>query len=278
MKRGGIHVDWIMSMGLFVISTFLLLIFFKPDVQPTLDTAVVLDNLVEKFNEDFTWEIRKSPVFIDTCTNNGNDGGGSEQASLIEFDLDARWVFTNAFFSSIGSMGSGSINIDNDNVQCFSAIYGGLGLGNGNIHASNTDKAKIELIYTPEEGAFAPNFNANCNPEEDINMNTVCKIKVGSEERIKGYSDNVNDFDNLIWTEDAETIKSRWGFPPKSEFWVLGGDITTCTINDVNGCEIDYRTANPYQQATVVSREVRGNILNNIGSLEPIVIFFRVWE
>ena len=64
-KRGvGQEVDWILGVGLFLISVTFIFILFKPGITPVYDSQTLLDILQEGFTNNVTWEITKVPIFL----------------------------------------------------------------------------------------------------------------------------------------------------------------------------------------------------------------------
>mgnify|MGYP001603208996 CR=1 FL=1 len=67
-KRGGVHVDWILSMGLFLVSTILLFAFLKPGIVPLTEEKILLDVLINNFNNNFLWSLKTTPYFVELCS------------------------------------------------------------------------------------------------------------------------------------------------------------------------------------------------------------------
>ncbi|MCH8014963.1 MAG: hypothetical protein IH823_09375, partial [Candidatus Dadabacteria bacterium] len=87
MKKATSHVEWILSMSLFLISIVFILILFRPS-SPEVDKSGFLDLLTNKFKEDFSTTFNALPVFVNTCTTTDL----SEPNREISFDIDGSEV------------------------------------------------------------------------------------------------------------------------------------------------------------------------------------------
>lgn len=64
-KRGiGSEIDWILGVGLFILSVTFIFILFKPGIVPLQDSETLLDILQNGFDGYSNWEIIRVPIFI----------------------------------------------------------------------------------------------------------------------------------------------------------------------------------------------------------------------
>ena len=64
-KRGiGQDIDWIIGIGLFILSITFIFILFKPGIMPVFDSQTLLDITQDGFNNDTNWVITTVPIFI----------------------------------------------------------------------------------------------------------------------------------------------------------------------------------------------------------------------
>lgn len=69
-KRGiGGEIDWILGMGLFLITLVFIFILFKPGVTPVYDSETLLTILQDGFQKDIFWNITTTPVFVYPVNN-----------------------------------------------------------------------------------------------------------------------------------------------------------------------------------------------------------------
>ncbi|MEK6922522.1 MAG: hypothetical protein AABX08_01840 [Nanoarchaeota archaeon] len=83
-KEGAIHVDWIISMGIFLIAVMVMMIFLKPGIVPLTEEKIALDILEVRFNENFMWTVKTMPFFVEKCTNQSGARSGSGLDHSIE--------------------------------------------------------------------------------------------------------------------------------------------------------------------------------------------------
>lgn len=64
-KRGvGQGIDWILGLGLFIISITFIFVLFRPGISPVYDADTLLDIVQDGFINDSSWEITFVPVFV----------------------------------------------------------------------------------------------------------------------------------------------------------------------------------------------------------------------
>ena len=64
-KRGiGQEVDWIIGIGLFMLSIVFIFILFRPGISKPYDAKTLLDILQEGLDNDTQWDIMTVPVFV----------------------------------------------------------------------------------------------------------------------------------------------------------------------------------------------------------------------
>ena len=72
MKQGDVHIDWAISMGLFLIGITMIIVFLKPGVQPLHQEEQLLNLLERQFIYDSSWTIKKLPLYLTTITQESN--------------------------------------------------------------------------------------------------------------------------------------------------------------------------------------------------------------
>lgn len=64
-KRGiGQEIDWIIGVGLFLLSMAFIFVLFKPGITPVYDSQTLLDILQNGFRSDTNFEITSAPIFV----------------------------------------------------------------------------------------------------------------------------------------------------------------------------------------------------------------------
>ena len=70
-------VDWILGVGLFIISITFIFILFRPGVTPVYDSETLLNILQEGFEENLYWDITETPIFITPLYSEYYDNSGN---------------------------------------------------------------------------------------------------------------------------------------------------------------------------------------------------------
>jgi hypothetical protein len=72
-KRGlGNDIDWILGVGIFLMSLTLIFVIFRPGIKPVTDSETLL-NILQAGLEDLDWEVSKTPIFVYSTKNAGTN-------------------------------------------------------------------------------------------------------------------------------------------------------------------------------------------------------------
>jgi len=71
-KKGALHVDWVISMGIFLIYIFALFIFLRPTLTPITPQETISDTIIKELNQEATFTIKRIPLFLKTTTQGTN--------------------------------------------------------------------------------------------------------------------------------------------------------------------------------------------------------------
>ena len=63
-KRGSTHVDWVMSIGIFLIYLLALFIIIKPGVREIYSEDTLLSIVENNVKGNIVWTIKETPLFI----------------------------------------------------------------------------------------------------------------------------------------------------------------------------------------------------------------------
>ncbi len=237
-KKGG-HVDWVISMGIFIIYIFALFVLLRPGVKPIYRPTALLDNLEEQFNEDVIWVVKTVPLFIRKCRTSPERESPSE------------------------------ISVDDENGNWTLA---GVKDINGESK-SKTLICDIEFVFKKNENYFPfyfyfyeslegiPNFMVKCVPDDP----DYCNAELGIVGNIRGLNYEV------LSSLDYAELKSEWGIPQEKEFSIY--------VDEIDGSTYDYNieSVKPSEQANVFVRRIDNQIVNENGYTVPVVVYLRVW-
>src|SRR3989344_8016480 len=73
MKRGFSHLDWVISMGIFLVAILSIFVYIRPFSTNIYGAEDLVDLVKEKFNEEAYWTIKKLPLFVESCSAVGGE-------------------------------------------------------------------------------------------------------------------------------------------------------------------------------------------------------------
>lgn len=262
-KGAGIHVDWAISMGIFIISIITLILLLRPGVKPLFDTKTLLNLVEDKFNNETIWRVKMIPLHVMKL-----DSQYKEDAPPPKLSVNVRggsWGFTKVVDpNSKGKilLASFAYGIAGRNFDTTCSI------ATCSTVSSQRSDYFFELysaqgkVNDPE-----PLFELKCTPKDK----TKCDGYLGSAEEVEGY--NLNWINRIINDQktsvEYDQLKINWGYPSVSDFAIY-----------VQGAGLDQDIVkNPEipEQADVQAKLIRSWILKDDGSKENITISFRVW-
>jgi len=258
MERGDVHIDWIISMSIFLLFTFLLFLFFRPlDIAPR-DKHVLLDHLIERFEHNFTWEVKKIPLFVRACEYFINNEGVPTDMT-IDFLLND-WIIGNVSYKK------GNVFYSWTNFEDIICPTTGEDLVNKhfNIPSSGSEAVFYYTYYHNSQFPPKPIVSAQCSSS----IPDHCDFSFGSTETFFGIREGaaLEELRNQNNYFHVNNIKENWNFPNSNEFWIISQDIS-----------LDYKTTSPYPNTNIVVREVKTFVIDEKGERRPAFIIFKVW-
>ncbi|MBS3150763.1 hypothetical protein J4443_00060 [Candidatus Woesearchaeota archaeon] len=121
-KKGNVHIDWVISIAIFLTYIIVLLAFIKPSYKPSFEGDVLVGLVKDSFHDEAEWEVKKILLSFD-C-----DNGGVYDFSLGDYipDLTGRFKVVNAKTENIASY-TGSLKIKlNNHDDKFWVFYNDL--------------------------------------------------------------------------------------------------------------------------------------------------------
>lgn len=259
-KGAGIHVDWAISMGLFVISLITLILLLKPGVKPLFDTQTLLNLVEERFNNQTTWHVRMTPLHVNKldCESCKKEGEPSPEMQVnIKKSL---WGYSLVKEPSVKTFDY-RFEFQQPDGRDFHLFC------RSGVCETQDAYPFILVIHQDRIKEPAPIFEIDCEP----NDKSRCSGVLGSSEDFEGYNLNwINKIINEQKTSvEYDQLKLEWGYPVTSDFaiYIQGDGIDG---NIVNSPDIG-------TQSNVQAKLVRGWILKDDGTRENISISFRVW-
>ena len=72
-KKGNVHIDWVVSVAVFLTYLIVLLAFIKPNYKPSFEGDVLVNLARESFHNEVEWNVTKTLISFD-CSNRGSGG------------------------------------------------------------------------------------------------------------------------------------------------------------------------------------------------------------
>lgn len=291
-KKGDGHVDWIISIGIFLVYLLGMFVLIKPGVMPVYDYDTLLDIVEEHFKEDVKvvkdgdiltdfgglyWTLYKTPLFVESVPS---VAAKEERCIKIDFPyeleningeinayrIDPNKIVSKEKFIPINiRIGSNSLYLEDSITFSSNSEYIIYFSGNG-IYNQN-------LIYDNGNGIIGVSGDISIDESKCVDIGDGLIYNLGIIEKLRGLSEKVLVF--LMGTlkdtskETYEQIKGIYGYPKSKEFSV----IATIDINRV----YKYKVLEPDVKTNVYTREWGDFILNYDGTRTPIKINLKVW-
>lgn len=284
MNKRGSHVDWVISIGIFIIFTLMILGFFRPSYKASFEGGILLDIVqtgLENSDENgYSWEVRKVPIFIRgaDCNFRKNlrnenmpvQGPGSYKEGNVKIVDFFRDFNVNDFFVYKTS------EISRNEYQMIEN-----GVSKPGFRKAGSD---LEVEISPDTslkpgGSFWNYwvfFSGDSYPDiNGLNENweLVCNPKPNHGEALvfKGIKK-----EKIASIKDAgyDNFKVDWNYPELREFKIVIFKLTETGY--VKDREYGY-AGEPYEGAEVFVREWKYNMLDKYGNKEEIIVSMRAW-
>lgn len=238
LNKKGIHyVDWVISMGTFIIAVIAILVYLKPGVKLEYNRETLLFIAETNFFNETQWYVRDIPLFIRRLQQNYPTQSGTQDASV---DID----FSPGFSFNVDNIPAG-ITQENDKFKCTVGLC---------------QNKTVDLIFYPNNplNKDLPLMKASCIPPDD----NYCKAELGSSEIIEG----LNAFKlNALSQRNYDSLKIDWKYPLSRDFAVY-----------IDGTKIT-SNPEPPQQANVFAKEIKYWKVDNHGIRTAVKISIRAW-
>ncbi len=274
MKKGAMHLDWVISIAIFLIYILFFFLFISPFYKsPTQEGVIMLDILEDNLREEIYWDITKMPIFIDCDACEGSPDGEDFCLPSFPFEWDESDIM---IIDNAGSTSGFEINENCGN--------NGLATSKGNeltdlaiSYDLSNEMTAFWIIYNGEGFSDYSNPGWSCineNPDTGI-CNFLEYDPEGIEDYVYYYGLAEKIFgisEKAINSLDYEDLKDKWKFPQGADFQVA--------INNIETGEEIFRldVETPYEQANVYVREWSDYILTEDGGKEAVKINMAVWR
>ncbi len=274
-KRGDSHVDWVISVGIFLVYVVTLLAFIKLTYKPIYEGEVLLNILQNNFEEKYVWNMTKIPIFVtgsteESCFENPNNK--NFKLKLIEF-TNPSWDKKNMFIKKDGKFIDFDIESGNSGSKTLTIRESSLGVGEKLNYEIYNGKP---IDYTNNGGLSDPAFkleNYGCAIAGScIELTASCITHVfGVPETLMGIKETKLDKNEK---EDL-TLGNRLGIFPLQKNYNI-------TIYKKEGNkEVPWSIANkpgqPPVNIQVYVKNYKDWMLKNDSTKEAVTINIRAW-
>jgi len=242
MKKGLSYVDWVISLGTFLIAVIFIFILIRPQFEPKKDNENLMQLVETGFYEDTEWTTRETPVFIKKLQDYYMSSSGPKPAKVI---IDYASTFQ---AKVIQAPPSSHMRVTAGNpitIECISGIC---------------TNEKLVVVFSPlnPQNRDYPGITMRCQPPDAM----ICDASVGATTTISGL--NEQQLASLS-TQGYTTLKKKWNYPTLNEFALV-----------IDNANIVSSPLVP-QQASVYVKERKYWKLKENNQREPITIRFQVW-
>jgi hypothetical protein len=238
------HIDWMISIGIFLIYLLSIFVFVKPGIKETHQPETLLKLLEEKFNEETNWIVKKVPLYLKTCGS--LDEGIRMSFPFLSWNRD--WIL---------------IKDSNEppNIPDYT-------ITEYELYLKKTTENYL-ICYTPDE--IQGHDPLTCD-ETSYCTNCDGTAQYGVAETLEGLSETrLDELKDKDYENAAGTgIKQEWNFPDVKEF------IITIYQDGNELGEIGYERDPPIN-IPIYIRQYKTWLLKKDCTREQITINIKIW-
>lgn len=264
-KKAASHVDWAISMGIFLLYVLSMFIMIQPGIQPLQQSSNLVTVVEDGLKTDLYYNITKIPIYIEMKDVEGAtiDAGKTVRISPLpvsgtnaDFNVTFRPPLTPQTETSV------MFDISVNELKFATPV------------AMSRGQTYVFWLY------YSPNKYRTFPPPGPPVGEGLYDYTYGAPEKISGIdSAKLASFtiNKCADTTKYAALKDKWAFPSGKDFsiyYVPSGKVPY----DLNTDKIDLcNKAQPYDQSDLYVKEWSDWILNTDGTLKPTVINVKIW-
>lgn len=254
-NKKGDHVDWAISMGIFLLYLIGLFILLRPGVTPTYKPEGLLQILETNLMNEITYEVREIPLFVKKCigTVDSNAPGGFQSTIITIEDNTNPKNFEFGTWDVIDT--TSKKNIFGSELKC--------GMDETNPPFIKENTMYYITYHQINQGKIEADITVKCTPN-DIK---VCEFRLGASTSKTGIKNIwINRLKPEVGREKEtyEALKTRWKIP--LDFAIYYDDLNNKIIGGQEP-----------EGVNIFSKEIKTNELSDSGILTPKTIIIQVW-
>jgi len=256
VKKGASHVDWIISMGIFLVYILGVVVFIKPGLAPAYSPDELFDVVEGGLIEDVELTVQRLPLYVKFPDELPEEPYYFEIGSGLPFDSDILSklvMYNDDLKTKVGA------DFDLKNKFQFSPSV------------SSGDEKNYFIIYNPEgpSGVGLGSGGKIRISDQDYEFGIIQNIKGVSQSKITGFKDtNCSEV-------DYDLLKSEWKLPVDKEIEINYEFINGLSVSGVM-CKNENLVVP--QQTDIFVVELVKSVLGDVGELEgEAKINVKVW-
>lgn len=301
MKRGASHVDWAISMGLFLVFIMLTLIFLRPGTEPIYKGETIIKIMEDGLKEDGYYTVNKQFLVIEP-TSISNGEYEIRLRNPTQKGLNTHWKMNKEHLglvnSSLGTVPSEELlyipfDLDDEycNINPANCLDDVLDI---ETYLVNGKKNIFWFLYSedmnyPQHDVVIDSLS---NPEEGCFKTGTCLLdeenftyKFGVLEILKGFSEEkLYQISNESGSYDYTALKDAWNVPKDKNFRVSIKNLTAYEEYQVPDYEDGITFFAGFEeigqippQMSVFAKEWKTWMLTPKGRLIPVEVHMELW-
>lgn len=258
MKKGVSHVDWVISMGIFIVYIMALFIFLRPGISVEHKPQALLDLIEQRVKDEIVVVVKETPLYVSKCLYEAPPI--NKKGEIIVRDLKGKWMFVK-IFEGVLDVSSRYISGDDFKAVC--------------AEGSDTEPELSDVL-------FSLNYIVKEKPGENevITPSLFLEFAGDASAELRASENKYYVYDNWLdvndWVEDGDygKLKEKFGFPKTEDFAIY-------FLKDgekLGDTEMVVGSDKKPEQGNVYIIEWKDNyITNNYGSIGEIVVHIEVW-
>lgn len=262
MKKGASHVDWVISMGIFIIYIIALFIFLRPGASVEHKPQALLDLMEEEVKNEIVVNLKETPLYVDYCIPYTVAGGSLQNSKVTVSDNKQNWEIIKVLKDSE----DGSISFGNSfELECSEPMTGEY-----NYVLSFVPKKKEETSISLE---------LECNSGE-------CPAGGDADAELRATENKYIVYENWLdpseWVEDVnndgskyDDLKNKFGFPQEKHFAIY------FLVDDEKYDMYNYEMG-PFNiwrpdQGNVYTLEWKDSYIDSSSNYGEVVVHIEIW-